>query len=289
MKFRQFLLLGLVSVFIFISLISVPPAHAILGDINGNEIAGEIADVVYLLQYLFEDGAPPVVRNDADLDNCPGINLGDLFQLIDYVQIGGSFLFPPVGTDLIVPSGIKITTGWVDGSPGDTVCMEVKINTVNQPDLYGLVIPLSYQNLPGQVELRCDNISFLGTLLEGTGAGFEIDEINKKVIFYGYPELFADSVVIPSGSDGVLARIDFEVLNPGTPTEITATYFPPEHTMLLISKFAYDAEDAPGRMLLPKFFLNYVGDVDADGGVTVSDIVYLINYLFRNGDPPLDP
>jgi hypothetical protein len=289
MKFQRLLLVVLVSSFLFFSLFFTPPAHAILGDINGNEIAAEIADVIYFLNYLFSDGPPPFVRNDADLDNCPGINLGDLIQLIDYVQLGSSELFPPVGTDLVVPSGIKITTGWVIDAPGQIVTMEVKINTIDQPDLYGLVIPLSYQNLPGQVELRCDYVSFLGTLLENTGAGYNIDQDNKRINIYGYPDIFADSLVIPSGSEGVIAKIDFEVLSLGTPTEITATYYPPEHTMLLISKPAYEAGDPPGRMLLPEFSLNYVGDVNCDGQVTISDVVYTVNYLFHGGPPPCDP
>ncbi len=29
-----------------------------------------------------------------------------------------------------------------------------------------------------------------------------------------------------------------------------------------------------------------VGDVNGDGKVTVSDVVYLINYLFKGGPPP---
>ena len=118
MRFQKSLLVGLVSAFVLLSLFSAPPAHAILGDINGNEVAGEIADVIYLMRYLYSDGPPPVVRNDADLDNCPGVNLGDLIQLIDYVKLGSSELFPPVGTDLVVPSGTKITTGWVIDAPG---------------------------------------------------------------------------------------------------------------------------------------------------------------------------
>jgi hypothetical protein len=289
MKYQKSLLVVLVSFFLFFPLFFTPPAHAILGDINGNEYAAEIADVIYFLQYLFSDGPPPVVRNDADLDNCPGINLGDVLQLIDCVQLGSSELFPPVGTDLVVPSGIKITTGWVIGAPGQIITMEVKINTVNEPDLYGLVIPLSYQNLPGQVELRCDYISFLGTLLENAGAGYNIDVDNKRINIYGYPELYSDSVVILSGSDGVIAKIDFEVLSSGTPTEITATYYPPEHTVLLISKKAYEGGDPPGRMLLPEFSLNYVGDVNCDGQLTVSDVVYMVNYIFHGGPPPCDP
>ena len=287
MKSHKFLLVVLIGSF-FLLLFSAPPTHAILGDINGNEIPAEIADVVFFMQYLFADGYPPWVRNDADLDNCPGINLGDLMQLIDYVQLGNPYLFPPVGTDLVVPSGVKITTGWVIDAPGQIVTMEVKINTVGEPDLYGLVIPLSYQNLPGQVELRCDYVTFLGTLLESAGAGYNIDEGNKKVLIYGYPELYSDSIVIPSGSDGVIAKIDFEVLSSGTPTEITPTYYPPEHTMLLISKPAYESGDPPGRMLLPEFSLNYVGDVNCDGQVGLSDVVYMINYLFHDGPPPCD-
>ncbi len=289
MKFKKFLLVGVVSTFLFLSLFSAPPAHAVLGDINGNEIAGEIADVVYFLHYLFSDGPAPVVRNDADVDNCPGINLGDVIQLVDYMQLGTPYLFPPVGTDLVVPSGIKITTGWVIGAPGQIITMDVRINTVGQPDLYGLVIPLSYQNLPGQVELRCDYISFLGTLLEGKDCGYKIDQDNKRVLIFAYPDIFADSLIIHSGSDGVIARIDFEVLSSGTPTEITATYYPPEHTMLLISKPAYEAGDSLGRMLLPEFSLNYVGDVNCDGQLTISDVVYMVNYLFHGGPPPCGP
>jgi len=289
MKFQKLLMVVLVCSFLVFPSFFAPPANAILGDVNGNGIAAEIADVVYFLHYLYSDGLPPVVRNDADVDNCPGINLGDVMQLIDCVKLGTTELFPPVGTDLIVPSGVKITTGWVIDAPGQIVTMDIRINTVGEPDLYGLVIPLSYQNLPGQVELRCDYVTFLGTLLQDQGAGYDIDPDNKKVLIYGYPDLYSDSVVIPSGSDGVIAKIDFEVLSLGTPTEITAAYYSPEHTMLLISKPAYEAGDPPGRMLLPEFSLNYVGDVNCDGELTISDVVYMVNYLFHGGPPPCDP
>jgi hypothetical protein len=288
-KFKKFLMTGVVSGFLLLSLISIPPAYGQLGDINGNEYPCEIADVVMFINYLFSDGPPPVVRNDADLDNCPGVNLGDVVHLIDYVLLGTQYLFPPVGTDLVVPSGIKITTGWVIDAPGQMVTMEVKINTINQPDLYGLIIPLSYQNLPGQAELRCDYVSFSGTVLQGKDCGYKIDPDNKKVLIYAYPDIFGDSLIIPSGSEGAIAKIDFEVISLGTPTEITATYYPPEHTMLLISKPDYQAGDLPGRMLLPEFSLNYVGDVNCDGQLTISDVVYTVNYLFHGGPPPCGP
>jgi len=284
-KFKKFLMTGVVSGFLLLSLISIPPAYGQLGDINGNEYPCEIADVVMFENYLFSDGPPPWVRNYADVDNCPGVNLGDMLQIIEVMLEGNPYLFPPVGTDLVVPSDIIVTTGWVIGAPGQIITMDVMINTVNQPDLYGLIIPLSYQNLPGQVELRCDNVSFLGTLLEDKYCGYKIDQDNKKVLIYGFPGLFSDSVFIPSGSDGVIAKIDFEVVSSGTPTEITATYYPPEHTPLLISKMSYEF-DPFGRMLLPRFSPKYIGDVNCDDELTIADVVYMVNYIFHGGPPP---
>jgi hypothetical protein len=94
--------------------------------------------------------------------------------------------------------------------------------------------------------------------------------------------------VIPSGSDGVIAHITFQVLAEGDPTKLRATYFPPENTMLLISNPYYEAGDPPGRILLPKFDLNVGSDANGDGRVTIADVVYLVNFMFRNGPPPLD-
>jgi len=59
--------------------------------------------------------------------------------------------------------------------------------------------------------------------------------------------------------------------------------------MLLISKPDYMWGDPPGRMLLPEFSPKYVGDVNCDGEVTISDVVYTINYLFHGGPPPCGP
>jgi hypothetical protein len=283
MKIHKFFLIFLIGSFLFLPLFLATPARAILGDVDGDGFV-LVGDAVYLIAYLKGEGPPPVVRNDADCDNCPGITIGDALQIIGYA-VGGQQLFPPVGTDLVVPSGIEIITPWVDGNLGQIVTEDVTINTVDQPDLYALVIPLSYQHLPDQTELECTAVDFTGTLLEGQGAGYIIDNLNKKVlIIVSQPT----TVVIPSGSDGAIAHLTFEVLVEGDPTKLTVTHFPPENTILLISEPYYGAGDPPGRMLLPKFDLSVVCDANGDGRITISDVVYLINFMFRNGPPPLD-
>jgi hypothetical protein len=59
-----------------------------------------------------------------------------------------------------------------------------------------------------------------------------------------------------------------------------------------------DGEVTPGDVV---YLINYLfrdgsapspweaGDVNSDGVVEPGDVVYLINYLFRNGPPPCEP
>lgn len=281
MKCAKFLLIIPMAFLLLAGPFSIQPAHAILGDVNGDGTVA-IGDDTYLIAYLFLNGPPPVVRNDADVDNCPGVNLGDVLQLVDFLFLGGT-LFPPVGTDLVVPSEIKITTGFVKGNAvGQAITLDVKINTVGQPNLYAVVIPLSYADLPGQTDVTCTSVNFTGTLLP---AGlFTIDAPNERVLIWavGGP----GAPVIPTGSNGVIARINFTVVTPGTHNEILPTYYLPENTIVLISSIGYLLGAAPGRMLLPKFYTSVGCDANGDNVLSLPDIVWLINWIFIPGWPP---
>lgn len=58
------------------------------GDANGDGVI-DIADVVYLVNYLFVDGPPPPAIKAGDA-NCDGIiNIADVVFLINYLFIGG--------------------------------------------------------------------------------------------------------------------------------------------------------------------------------------------------------
>ncbi|MDH4033662.1 MAG: FG-GAP-like repeat-containing protein [candidate division Zixibacteria bacterium] len=55
------------------------------GDINGNGTVGDIADLVYLVDYMFSGGPPPPNVNAANVDGDNGINIADLVYLVDWM------------------------------------------------------------------------------------------------------------------------------------------------------------------------------------------------------------
>ncbi len=60
----------------------------VCGDVNGDGLVN-ITDVVYLLEYIFAGGPPPVIDVAADV-NCDGyVNIADVVYLIDYIFAGG--------------------------------------------------------------------------------------------------------------------------------------------------------------------------------------------------------
>ena len=72
--------------------IYVSPSSVVAGDVD---LAGSvnIADVTYLVAYLFHSGAPPPVLNTADVNGSCEINIEDLTYLVAYIFQGGP---PPV-------------------------------------------------------------------------------------------------------------------------------------------------------------------------------------------------
>jgi hypothetical protein len=72
----------------------VPPVERrgpefILGDANGDQTI-DVADVMYLINYLFISGSPPQPKEAGDA-NCDGVvDIADVMYLINYLFIGGT-------------------------------------------------------------------------------------------------------------------------------------------------------------------------------------------------------
>ena len=95
---------------------------------------------------------------------------------------------------------------------------------------------------------------------------------------------------LPLGSDGLFCRMFYNVSGPGTLTFRTAVNSSAWATGMS-SPFGPVSINWPAEGEVGSFNVTEVppqrGDVNCDGQRTVSDIVYLINYLFKGGPPPI--
>jgi len=268
-----------------LSLIFVQPALCQNGDVDNNTVVN-LGDVIYLTSYLFTGGPPPPVPLNADIDGTAMINLGDLMQLVGFIYTGCAIQpYSGIGPDI---SNIEIVLPRVGpGAPG-TVVLSLNLTSNPGPNLMGIVIPFSYQDQPTQVEAVLDSIRFVGTIVPAGWSRLSyIDPVNERalvVIYAGAPT----NPPLAAGTTGLLANLYFTrtALNPsGDPLCLNPAYYPPTHIPLLFTAYCANPPGVPplNRVLIPR--IGRTGDTNSDGMVTISDIIYMVNYLFKGGPP----
>ncbi len=275
MKFARMSHVGIWSIFLMLAMSSMAVAQP--GDCNFSGGA-DIDDVVYLTAYFFSGGPPPDLV-DCDCDGFPGVNYGDLWQLIEYIY-GGAAVFPMPGTDVPLPTAASfMVIGEPDGVDQTSAMIIVKTPVA----LYGSVIIYSFAPGPGEADLSCTSVDFTGSV--GTELQAKIDNVNHTIIILNPPR----GPVLPVVPNwDLFATAYFGLVAPGTPVTLTPTstarVFP-----ILFTQAAYAGVDGV-RVLFPIFMPNVlIGDANADGIVDIDDVVYLINYIFAAGPPPGDP
>lgn len=280
-----------VALALFMGVFFPQPALAIPGDYNEDGLVNN-TDVAMLLNYLFLPGSPPPSNPiDMDVDGSPGINLGDVLQLIGYLYIGCE-LIPYTGVSVEVGSHIRISSTVIppDTIAGTPITIPVKIIENGGPELKGMVIPLSYANDPNELEVTLDNVTFTGGIVPvDWNTGAKIDNDNKRVVFYAFDNIGSGST-IAVGDTGVIVELHFtrESLGPW-PLVMSTTQVPPSHSIMLISAYCADTLGGTSpseRIFTPLLSLARKGDCNGDGKVNSADVIYLINYLFVEGPPP---
>ena len=266
----------------------VQPAQAqVPCDCNGDG-AFSVSDIVYFINYLFYGGDPPPNPIDCDVDGTAGINLGDVFQCAGYL-VGQCAPMPYTG---LPPSfnDIEFTFPKITGGPLG-VPFDVALNLTDNPgpDLMGIIITFSYQHEEGHVGVDLNNVDFTGTIVPPEwNTGFTIDNNNSKAFLWLYAGS-PDYPPLPAGTIGLIATLTFtRTENPnGASTVLSPTVFPPTHSPILITDYCANGTPPADRILIPKFVFRLIGDVNCDGQVNIADVVYLINFLFLGGPPPL--
>lgn len=210
------------------------------------------------------------------LEGSPCVDAGDPTSALD---LDGTRADIGVLTYTVV-TGNRVFIDSVIASPNDTVVLTVGL--ANATAVAGMTIPLRYANT-GLSLIEVTHVD------RGLEFGIQTDLIDDAAhtVLLGYVAL--DSLLAPG--HGTLATLKFVVGN-GAPEQIVVidtTFLPPSNQLVLVDLNA--TEIAPefdaGTIVVDHCPVDLTGDVQMDGKVAVSDIVYLVNYLLRSGPRPL--
>ena len=275
-------IISLVFILSVIITILSPHAAAVPGDCN-NDGSANVSDAVMINNWMFFGGSlvnPP----DCDCDGFPGINLGDIHQIFNYIFGDHAEPVESPGYDYPVPSSIYFYYNKAVPENKDSFDVKITIDVPDDFDIAQFVLPFSFAQAPGssQAPLTCNWISFDGSVLNDFIV-HDIDNASKTVILYSSAVI--PGYIISGGSKGLLCTLNFTsgAGDPNFLKMISVEFLWP----MLFAKAGYDGTNGT-RVFLPGVTRTPYGDADCSGSVNVSDAVYIINYVFSGGPAPGD-
>jgi hypothetical protein len=262
-----------------------PFCNRFCGDVNGNGSWDSFSEGIYILDYIC-GGPPPPSIMDANIDGECDVNIGDAVRILGQ----------PFGCEIWDFWCADTVTCTYNLSPSDTVIVGCP-PYYQFPGTDTIIIPIYMSSTTGSIkgysvglERVSTGVQFTSALVN-TGSGF------SKAKVYSHPT--KDTVIacwsrsttcIPPvlGIRQLILNIHAELKGATayTPVTLQPIFVPPAGDFLTVhTSNGYDASfETPNFLGCQQNFK--CGDANGDAAVDISDVVYLIAYIFSGGAPP---
>lgn len=277
------------------------PAEAqtfIRGDANGNGQV-DIADSIFILTYVTNGPNIPAILDSADVNDNGEVELTDAVFHLLAIFTGSVTIpapFPTPGTDT-TPSSFPISTtglvefrvGDVDGCPGGQTI--VPLFVTNQLTIEALNFRLVHN--PAELTFADANANPLSVVL-----GDNPDFFDAVIPFPGVVQISTlFSFLSPSG-EGVPPAIDQRLVDvvyavdaAVAPSQVVPisleddpTAVPPQYNLASINGQVELAVLTNGSITADCNLVEFRrGDANEDGAISISDAVFIVQYLFLGG------
>ncbi|NOY88483.1 MAG: PKD domain-containing protein [FCB group bacterium] len=186
-------------------------------------------------------------------------------------------------TNYVIVIADTISADTVEGSPDSVV--EITISGANTIPLNYIIIPFEY---PGNLALTYDTFTTVGcrTNTFDVKEMVHYDPFNKRFTFR-LKNTSGNSNLDLSPGSGALLKIFMKISPSATPEQSDAiildgydTYLPTFTGSLL----SYNTATTNSMITVKNCIIR--GDVNGDGKIDASDLLYMISYFFQNGSPP---
>ncbi len=272
----------------------------VCGDSDGD---GELTihDVVYLLDYMFQYGPAPQPLSSGNADGCQSINMSDVislaYSLVDSCSKPNSCESTTDCRQVVagnqVRLGCPVTKVVVDG---DSVAVPVYIS--NTVDLAAFSVGFQCRSadvritsvtkgpdVPSDWQFRWKYAHENGRVLLGAADIFALGTLPALGTNYWVATLW---LAVPAGTAAQCADLDTAYVAPSGEMMFTQACTHGTGTVTIVPEYVDCGEEdvIVGGTACPPLYP--CGDFDLDGGVYISDVVFILEHIFWGGPAPAD-